>query len=85
VGISDSKVMKQLIWHTVNITVIFLPVLLLAILFGTSGRASDFLREGLILVFVVFIAIDWIWFSQIRWRLKARLGYSRRANEKKQS
>ena len=84
-GISDSKVMKQFIWHTVNITVIFLPVLLLAILFGTAGGGSDFLRQGLILVFVVFMAIDWVWFSQIRWRLKARLGFSKRTNENQQS
>ncbi len=84
-GISDSKVMKQLIWHTVDITFIFLPVLLLAILFGTTGGGSDFFRQGLILVFVIFVALDWVWFSQIRWRLKARLGYSRRANEEQKS
>ncbi len=80
--IFGSKVMKQFIWHTVNITIIFLPVLLLAILFGTSSRDGDIFRQGLILVFVVFVAIDWIWFSQIRWRLRAKLGFNRQAKEK---
>ncbi|MEK0324516.1 MAG: hypothetical protein QQN63_02335 [Nitrosopumilus sp.] len=84
-GISDSEVLKKVIWHTVNITVIFLPVLLLAIVFGTSDGGSDFLRQGLILVFVMFVAIDWIWFSQIRWRLKAKLGYNRPVNEDQKS
>ncbi|MFQ6011508.1 MAG: hypothetical protein ACE5KG_04980 [Nitrososphaerales archaeon] len=73
-GIADSKIAKQIIWHTANITVIFLPVLLLAIFFGTARPGTNDLRQGLILVFVVFMGIDWFWFSQIRWRLKAKLG-----------